>query len=68
MAYCQARQLSCLDLAPSLLTQASQAPVYFMEDSHPNALGHQVMATTVAEHIDPSISQILQRRGLAHGK
>lgn len=62
-AYCQAQQFPCLDLSPSLVTQAAQAPVYFMDDSHPNALGHQVIAAAVAEYIITPIMHILHARG-----
>jgi lysophospholipase L1-like esterase len=63
LAYCQAQHVPCLDLTSSLAAQAQHAPVYFTDDSHPNALGHQVMATAVAEHITPQFLHILHARG-----
>lgn len=65
-AYCQAQQVMCLGRTPSLAAQAVHTPVYFTDDFHPNALGHQVIATAVTEHIITPITHLLQTNRFAN--
>ena len=45
------QQVPYLDLWPPLVKQDSVAPVSFVEDSHLNALGHQVVAREIVAHL-----------------
>lgn len=51
LEFCRARGISCLDTLPALLG-AGEASAFLPDDTHPNALGHKLIAGAIAAWIE----------------